>query len=471
MPKPRLLIPITVQFSVRYVLRTGLLEMVRDYAEPVIILAWQDAELEKELASEGIEYHILPKKQIGNEYERLLKQLTGWHLRKINSPTTVIDRRRKYFLSQEKLRRYLKIRDSIFSLLTSFPPYVRFLLQQQTKLIYSDTNLSEYVQFIDNIRPDVAFCLTPYFIEEELLIRAIAAKHIPIATAILSFDNLTTRGILPIVFEEYFLWNQHNVSELKRIYPETQDKVVKVVGAPQFDFYFNPSYIWSEEIWRKKLGLPAKKPVILFGSASRSIAPQEDQWLKALDSAIETGEIYQSPIILLRCHPNEGVERWKNIRAKLKNVFIEQPWTPGIEKPGKTNVTQEDIKKLASTLFHSRLHVNASSTMTVDGAIFDRPQIGPAYDEEGRIDRLAREIYLREHYLPITHSGGLEMVYNREELIRAVNFAFEEPLRLAAGRKKLVHEICSFTDGRCTERVNLALRGFIAKHQSISFSD
>ena len=50
----RILIPLTVQFSVRYVIRTGLIEKIKEYAEPVVLLGWDDNELTKELESKGI---------------------------------------------------------------------------------------------------------------------------------------------------------------------------------------------------------------------------------------------------------------------------------------------------------------------------------------------------------------------------------------------------------------------------------
>jgi CDP-glycerol glycerophosphotransferase (TagB/SpsB family) len=104
--------------------------------------------------------------------------------------------------------------------------------------------------------------------------------------------------------------------------------------------------------------------------------------------------------------------------------------------------------------------------MAVDGAVFDRPQIGPAYDDTpgGKYEQTSRDLYIQEHYLPITQSGGLEIVHSRDELVRAIRSAIEDPGRLAEGRKRLVREICTFDDGRATERVAHAVRSFIEQH-------
>lgn len=434
-----------------------------EYAQPVIVLAWEDQALQEELADYGIETYLLPQKKIGIHYARVLAQLKQWHLRCINTPTTIIDQRRNRLLNTSKFRTRIFLRDTLFQWVTIFPPYVRYLLNKQKKMVWQDTNLKEYFDLIEKIKPDFVFCLTPYFIEEEFLLRAAQELKIPLCTAILSFDNLTTRSYIPVQFEKYLLWNKYNEKELRRIYPESANKSVEIVGAPQFDFYYDSSYIWEEEKWRSKLRLPSARPVILFGSASAIIAPQEEQWLIDLDAAIERGEIINNPIILLRRHPNESIDRWQQVRQNTRNIFFDEPWQAGVEVIGKTNITREDIEKLVSTLYHSAVHINASSTMTIDGSIFDKPQIGPAYDSRKKYHQIAYEIYLREHYLPIMKTGGLEITLSRKELMQTVNNAFREPNRLSENRKRISQEICTYSDGMSTERVNQALRSFIEK--------
>ena len=46
MTKPRLLIPMSIQFSVRYILRSGLLDRLREIADPIVLLGWRDDDLE-----------------------------------------------------------------------------------------------------------------------------------------------------------------------------------------------------------------------------------------------------------------------------------------------------------------------------------------------------------------------------------------------------------------------------------------
>jgi CDP-glycerol glycerophosphotransferase (TagB/SpsB family) len=222
--------------------------------------------------------------------------------------------------------------------------------------------------------------------------------------------------------------------------------------------------LWTEEEWRARLALPEGRPIILFGAGVRQIVPQEPLFLEQIDQAIDMGQLPSKPLILFRPHPNDSLQRWSSVLQRANHVVCDLPWTNGPEM-GKTNVTRTDIERLASTLCYSQVHVNTSSTMTVDGAIFDRPQIGPAYDDSyvRKYDRSTRELYLREHYRPITDSGGLALTYTREQLIQAIYSSLQEPKKLQSGRKKIVQEICTYEDGKSTERVARAIREFLHK--------
>lgn len=463
MKKPRVLIPITIQFSVRYLIRTGLLRLIQAYADPVVVLGWQDDGLTSELIAMGIEVFQNPGKQTGLAYSRVRNMIDLWHYDHMHSVSTSIDRYRNR-LSRTPLQNARKaLRNAYFQARTATPSSLRKIISTESSLLKSDTSFPSYFDLVRKIAPDAIFSITPYFFEEELILRAAKEQGIPICSAILSFDNITTKGWMPVTCDHYCLWNQYNKEELFRIYPQTREKKVTIVGAPQFDFYYDPSYIWNEKEWREVVGINNDRPVIFFGSTGRAIAPNEGLWLTQLDDAIERKQIVNNPIILFRRHPNDPMSHWASLLSNCKHVVVDEPWLPGKEIAGKTNITRWDIEKFTSTLKHCVVHVNASSTLSIDGAIFDRPQIAPAYDTDKRLDRVVKELYLREHYLPITNSGGLDIVYNRDEFINAVNQAMLMPEKKQAERRKMVEEIVTFTDGQSTNRVNLALEEFLSE--------
>jgi hypothetical protein len=464
MSKPRLLIPISLQFSVRYLLRTGLLSLIDHFAQPIILLGWQDKALEKELEQAGYEVHSLIKAQWGGQYERARSVVNLWHQNRFNSPSTRIRERRMNLDRALGLRLRRASHHTTRRILLALPGGSRWIGKRELGLFWSDTNARAVEEQLSQLKVDAVFCLTPFLVDEEMTVRVGSLLGVPSCTAILSFDNLTTRPWIPITFDQYLLWNRHNAEQLRRGYPETADREVTIVGSPQFDFYWKPEYLWTEEKWRRRLRLPLDRPVLLFAGGYFTCAPHEPLFLGQLDDAIEAGDIPGKPTILFRRHPVDPLERWQGVLQHAKHVVVDNPWELGANILGHTNIGNDDISKLVSTLQYSSVHVNVASTMTIDGAIFDRCQIGPAYDDSPsrKYDRAALECYYQEHYLPITKSGGLAIARSRQDLIQAARASLANPEQLREGRRRMVQEVCTFDDGKCTERVALAVHEFVA---------
>ncbi len=467
MSKPRLLIPLTIQFAVRYVIRTGMLKALQQISEPILLLGWNDPDLYNELKSDGYQVSYLPCVQMTGNLVRLRTKIKYAHLQRVKSSTTNIDRRRHRLSLAPSARIQNRLRTKAYELLGIWPGNFERWLQAEQKQIFEGPNCLEFVSLVEKVKPDYLFSVTPYLLEDELLIRAAAQKKVKLITAILSFDNLTTRPRIPVLFDKYLLWNEFNRQELLRIYPDVNPNNIELVGSPQFDFYYDPSYLWDEFTWRERLRIPLDRPVILFGAGPPTIAPMEPHNVAQLDDAIEQGQFPNNPIILLRLHPVDTPARWESLRQSAKHVIFDLPWQLGEGFVGKTNVSRFDIEKLASTLKYSQVHINTSSTMTLDGAIFDRPQIGPAYDNHPgkKYDQAMRDLYLREHYIPITNSGGLQIAYSFGQLREYIIDAFRSPERYSEGRKKMIRALCTYDDGKSTQRVARAIEKFLNENR------
>lgn len=459
MPKPRLLIPVFTHFSVRYILRTGMLALLAEFTQPLIALSWEDQELETEFKQHGAEIYHVPNFTFSPRFKETRELVNFWHKQYRKTNTTEIDIRREGSLlsGRERVRYEIKLlSDRIKSANRSRIPK---LLEEEESLFWTDTNYQEFDALLAQAKPEAVFSITPFVNKEEPLLRCAQKRGVTLFTSILSFDNVTSRTRLPVSFDHYLVWNRYNHNELLRTYPDVSHDKITISGPPQFDFYYDPTYIMAEDKWRASLDLPPTRPVILFGGGTDKIVPNEPLFLKQLDEAISAGEVPTNPLILFRRHPGDIASRWQKVLSKVKNTWIDHSWQAN-ERRGQINITRADIEQLCSTLAHCAVHINSSSTLTVDGAIFDRPQIGPAYDPgiSRKYDRVLKDLYIREHYLPITRSGGLDLVESRSELIRAVNDGFEQPAARAEGRKKIISEICTFNDGQSTRRVVEKLR-------------
>ncbi|MEZ5140723.1 MAG: hypothetical protein R2711_18700 [Acidimicrobiales bacterium] len=114
---------------------------------------------------------------------------------------------------------------------------------------------------------------------------------------------------------------------------------------------------------------------------------------------------------MLRRHPHDRPDRWARF-VDHPSVRADDPGPVGPgSAPGEAAIGRAEVVGLCSTLAHTDVHVSTSSTMALDGAWFDKPQLCPTYDVVGgrRHRRHAADLYRREHYVPIVRSGGVEL--------------------------------------------------------------
>lgn len=454
--KKRVLVTISFSFSIRYLVRTGLIKQLQQFCEPVIGIFWDQPDLIEELRNKGFEVHIIPLGERGTAYTNIRAKLDYWFKYfKLKSPTRDIEPRYLEQFHSTKSVVIRRAREYYNYLLCLIPGHIQKLHKQEHELLKSDTNYLQMQQLINDLNIDAVFAVTPFHAQEDIFLRACEAAGKQMITSILSFDNIVKRGWIPVNYSTYMVWNQKMKEELLRVYaPNATEQNIHIVGAAQFDFYKKPEYLLSKQEWLKLVGLPeTDRKIILFAGGPLSLFPQEHQFLQHIDEAITNGAIKGNPIVLFRCHPIDRIERWQNAVKGSKNVFFDTSWT-GSKKLTLSNITDNDIRKLCSTLMFTDVHVNTCSTMTVDGSAFNKPQIGPAYDELATPRKYdLKSMYYQEYFLPIMQTNGVLHANNRAELIQFVNDALAHPEQYISKSEDILKAIITYTDGACTSRV------------------
>lgn len=464
MLRSRVLVTISISFSIRYIIRSGLLKMISNFCEPVIAITWDQKDLVVELQSYGYEVHIIPEHKRAVVYNDVRRKIDIWfnHFC-LQSPSWKIQ---KIYLDQfiSVKNKLLGSARELYNLVKFYlPSYIKRLFIQEEKLLLSATNINELFKFVDDLNIDAVFTVTPFHKQEDLLLRACKYRGKKMLTSILSFDNITKRGWMPVEYDLYIVWNKYNKEQLHRIYPFTINKPIHICGPVQFDFYFSKQFLFPKDEWLMKTGInvSSDRKIILYAGGPKELFPYEPYYLKAINDAIGNGLIQNNPIVLFRCHPMDDFERWKTLVGNSENIVFDYPWKVG-QSPGCANVTEEDIKKLCSTLAYTDVHINLCSTMTVDGSVFDKPQIGPAYDEEcPKRTFLLEQMYSQEHFTEITFSGGLSLAHTRNELIDLINSSLVDPGKYKSGRLKILESVITFTDGRSAQRVADCIKRYL----------
>ena len=461
--KKRILVTISFSFSIRYLYRTGLLKQLQQVYDVVIAIAWDEPALINELRQDGFEVHIIPEVKVDADYSAIRKRIDYWFnafCLKSNSAKI-----QENYLNQYvpfKIRALRKARKNYNYIKLLVPGYKKKLFEDENKLLVNNQDYKNFIEWVAKLKIDAAFTVTPFHKQEDFLLRACKNAGKKMITAILSFDNITKRGWIPVEYDIYMVWNKYNKDQLNRIYPFTVNKPIHITGAPQFDFYFEKDNLLPVDEWKKIVGLPATdRKIILYAGGPAALFPNEPQYLQHIDNAIAGNTIKDKPVVLFRCHPIDNIERWKEAIGKSENIFFDNSWT-GQKTLGNANIQNSDIKKLSSTLAYTDVHINLCSTMTIDGDAFGKPQIGPAYDEKNPSYEYAlQKMYLQEHFLPVVKTGKLMLAKSKEQLIQYINQALNEVRKPCMETKKIVKEVITYTDGQCTNRVKNVITNYL----------
>jgi len=128
-----------------------------------------------------------------------------------------------------------------------------------------------------------------------------------------------------------------------------------------------------------------------------------------------------------------------------------------------SNFTKDDVVKLCSSLANSDIHISYASTMALDGACFDKPQICPYFAPDYTVirNKEIRDLYHSEHYTPIRLSKAVDLPENTEELIECINHALAQPEMKSNERIKLLDQMITYRDGKATHRIAAQLKNLI----------
>lgn len=470
MQKKNVLIPISFNFQIRYIIRTGLLHKLSAFCNPIVVVFWDQEDLVEELKALEIECLCVHIQAPGSNYLSLRNKIDYYYQKEIVKSST-------FNIRQDMKWKRMSLKGKIKHIIQALQ---RSRLLYNKKSFFNDINmLDEYVKKTDDFHQlssileklNIRAILTtaPFQYPEEITCRVASQRNIPIFYCVLSFDNLTTRGYIPFIAEQYFVWNLYNKNEILRILPTLIPNKVSVTGPAQFDFYYDKQFIKNEQKWKEDKAIPEGRPVVLYGANAKFWVPNEYLIVKSIDEAITSGRISANPVVLLRPHPTDSFTDWENFASTCKNVFVEKSLEKNQTEDKMynkfSNFTTDDVINLCSSLAHSAVHISYASTLALDGACFDKPQICPYFAPDNSLNGNIeiRNLFHSEHYTPIRLSGALDLPSSYEELMECINRALNQPELKANERGKLLNHMITHRDGKSTERIATKLEKLMSE--------
>jgi hypothetical protein len=308
-------------------------------------------------------------------------------------------------------------------------------------------------------RPDIVLTTGPFWYMEPAVVIAAKRLGIPTLALIPSWDNVSTKGRMVFKYDGYIVWSEQTKRELHATYPDSRRVPTYVVGAPQFDVFFDERYRATREEFCAGLGLRPERPTVVYAIGSPNFLRGEYHGALALAAKVDQGVLGDIQL-LIRPHPNkDNAELVELFRSFSERVVVQSTGQAGRDLTDRSQ-NEQQIKEWVNTFRHADVVVNLCSTVTVDAAIFDRPVVNLDFDPApSRSDQaLIRDVnHTWTHFKPIAESGGVWMVDSVDEMVEAVSTYLAQPQLHREQRRWIAEHVCGYLDGRCGERMAWAV--------------
>lgn len=345
---------------------------------------------------------------------------------------------------------WLRVRSSLVECLARVgrhDPFYYWQINNLERFIRRTRNYSPVLQQLRSIGPALVIATNSVNSTENHYVRAAQDLGIVTLNWVLSFDNLTSRGRLPL-FDLYAVWNQRMRDQVLKLYPERKQSDIYVTGTPQFDFHINSELRWSRELTLRKLGLRGGDRYLLYAANCVQFTPSEPKLVEEFAQRLVADQNLRNHKIVVRLHPLDDFDRWR-FTTTLSNVVISKPCDP------EKGLALSDQALLANSLVYADVCVNMASTMSLDAAVVDTPIVcvGFAIPFGTSEDRFCRAVYGTEHYRPVVESRGVRLAESMEQLVAEVATYVSQPHRDSAQRQELVRQEVGAVDSRAGERL------------------
>lgn len=464
--KPRLIVSLPLVWGVRNVIRSGL--AARLSAEFRVLYAIPE-EAREEFANEGIpeaDTWILERPVPDRRTAWAQRLLHAAHGRRHPTPSDALFEWRRR--EGPRLRR--RVREGFFRaaarLVRNDGPFAG--LQREEERLFARSIPTRVWDFVRQSSPVAGLSTSCVVDWERPLFQAMRMSGIPTATHMLSFDNLTSRGYLPLRhFSRFFVWQEAMAEELTEFYGIETERL-NVTGTPQFDFHVRPEFRWSRPKTLAALSLKEARPYFVYCANHFGITPTEPALVADLLANVVRDPRFRDHQWVIRLHPMDAYSRWAGVAERFPNAVLSRPWKHKSDSRFWAIPSAEEVALLGNTLRHADATLTVASTTALDSAVVDTPVVCVGFhsNAEAWEQRFYHDAHYSQHYRPLMESGATPIATEMGSLLALLAAAVNEPETLRRERAALVRRLCGTVDGGSAERIALGVAALVAGSRS-----
>jgi hypothetical protein len=353
----------------------------------------------------------------------------------------------------------------IYKLIPYFPSIRRRFKAKEDKYLISE----KASQLLEKINPKLVVSTYPVnFLEAKFLF---AAKKQGRRTLIhlLSWDNITSKGIFPVIPDEFIAWGKIMYKELKEYY-QLSDEQVQVCGVPHFDHHIKIKKAGIYKDLIAELGLNPDLPYLFVAMSSPRFAPYEIDIVEWLTQAIHDDIFGKDLQLVVRPHPQNvqgsmSDQRWIGRLDKLKGHRVAIDYPKLVKSNVRWSMAQSDMDHLSKLLLGCSVCINSGSTVSIDALVMGKPSLLTSFDGDKELYywKSARRLVDYTHLQKFVTLGGAEITRSYDELEKSISTYINNPDHRIENRKNALHSECYQDDGKSTDRVIDAMLHLLEK--------
>ena len=446
-------------FAARMILQTGLIERLTKQGKNIAIIC-QDAEDEN---FESLKEN--PLVQIYNPEMKLsiwdddygVKRM--YYLEDIKSNPIFWEKHIYGILYTKSKHPWKRIRPFIYypisQLIPLFPRIRKRFKRTESKYLKSKKASS----LIKELNPRLVVSTYPINYLESKFLYAAQQAGIPTLIHLLSWDNITSKGIFPVIPDRFIAWGQVMYDELKAYYG-VNDKQVDICGVPHFDQHIAIKNATEYKDVLSHLNLNPDLPYLFLAMSSPRFAPYEIDIIEWLADAINRNKFGKKMQLVIRPHPQNvqgslGDNRWLKRLDKLNSGRVAIDYPRLVDSKIRWSMQKSDMLRLSYLLAGCSLCMNSGSTVSIDALMMDKPVILTSFDGDKKLNywKSARRLVDYIHLKKFVNLGGAKVVRNYDELKESITNYVTKPMLDAEKRQHALSMECLLNDGKSTDRV------------------
>jgi hypothetical protein len=271
---------------------------------------------------------------------------------------------------------------------------------------------------------------------------------------IISWDNISTKGLLDTSAHHYTLWSEEMSEELKMYFPYIRSKN-HIVGSPQFDIYYKDELLLKREDFLSSLGLNPYLPYILYTTNTPVAMPDEHLIVRNYWKELNKAGLSNKVSLIIRLHPKDKIERYHEMYG-MKNFALTLAGAPKWDGVDCWIPDREDMIRLANSMRYAAVIINVASTMSLESFCVKSPTINVAFQlEEKRRKKTLWSFNMYHssvHYRALVENDAVAIARSMGELINHTLEALDKRILRQAKMKRVLRLKVAYNEGNSSER-------------------